>query len=320
TSSNARNKAIVQDGRVVVQDVRGRYNANVVAGNSGGQNRDGNDVRGRYNANNQGRPFQRNNARENVVAGNAGNTGGQNRDGNVNPGQAKPVMCYNCKGIGHIARELLDEEQLLFLAGEQVTNFDNDVDDPTEKDLALNVDHIFEADQCDAFDSDVDEALNIQTMFKVNLSSEDPTYDEAGPSYDSNTLFESKKAINEEMVSLEKNQTCSLVRLPARKKALQRLWIFKVKEEQNGKKRYKARLVVKGFQQIRGVDYNEIFSPVVKMTTIRLVLSIIAAENLHLEQSDFKTSFLHGDLDEDIYMTQPEGFQSDGKEENLCAN
>ncbi|GJT27632.1 zinc finger, CCHC-type, retrotransposon gag domain protein [Tanacetum coccineum] len=70
---------------------------------------------------------------------------------------------------------VLDEEQLLFLTGEQVTNFDDDV---------------FEADQCDAFDSDVDEAPTTQTMFMVNLSSEDPIYDEAGPSYDSNTPFE----------------------------------------------------------------------------------------------------------------------------------
>nr|GEY85767.1 putative retrovirus-related Pol polyprotein from transposon TNT 1-94 [Tanacetum cinerariifolium] len=66
-----------------------------------------------------------------------------------------------------------------------------------------------------------------------------------------------------------------------------------------------------------GVDYNEIFSQVMKMTTIRLFLSIVASEDLHLEQLDFKTTFLHGDLDEDIYMTQPEGSQLFRKEENL---
>ncbi|GJZ50989.1 retrovirus-related pol polyprotein from transposon TNT 1-94 [Tanacetum coccineum] len=109
----------------------------------------------------------------------------------------------------------------------------------------------------------------------------------------------------------------ALVRLPTGKKALQSKWVFKVKEEQDGKKRFKARLVVKGFILKQGVDYNEIFSPVVNMTTIRLVLSIVAAENLHLEKLDVKTSFLHSDLDEDIYVTQPEGFQSTGKEEKL---
>ncbi|GJU57529.1 retrovirus-related pol polyprotein from transposon TNT 1-94 [Tanacetum coccineum] len=196
-SSNARNKAMIQDGKVVVQDVRGRYSAT----NQG-------------RTFNQGRPFQKNNARGNGVAG---NVGAQNRGGMINPGQAKPIKCYNCNGLGHIAREcprpkrlqdsdyfkdkmllmqaqesgaVLDEEQSLFLAGEQVTNVDDDVDDSQENDLALNVDHIFEADECDAFDSDVDEGPTSQTMFMANLTSEDPIYDEAGPSYDSNNPFE----------------------------------------------------------------------------------------------------------------------------------
>ncbi|GKA44203.1 integrase, catalytic region, zinc finger, CCHC-type containing protein [Tanacetum coccineum] len=115
------NKATVQDGRVVVQDVRGRYNAN-----------------------NQGKPFQRNNARGNVVAGN--------------------------------------ENRLPTLMRMWIIHPEND--------LALNVDHIFEADECDAFDSDVDEGPTSQTMFMANLTSEDPIYDEVGPSYDSNTPFE----------------------------------------------------------------------------------------------------------------------------------
>ncbi|GJR99428.1 hypothetical protein Tco_0315937 [Tanacetum coccineum] len=119
------------------------------------------DVRGRYNANNQGKPFQRNNARGNVVAG---NVGGQNRGGIINPGPAKPIKRMV---------SVLDEEQSLFLAGEQIINFDEDVDNSPENDLALNMDHIFEADECDAFDSDVDEGPTTQTMFMTNLTSED---------------------------------------------------------------------------------------------------------------------------------------------------
>jgi len=66
---------------------------------------------------------------------------------------------------------------------------------------------------------------------------------------------------------------------------------------------------VKGFQQRQGIDFIEIFSHVVKMTTIRVILSIVAAENLHLEQLDVKTAFLHGDLEEAIFMAQPKGFE-----------
>ncbi|GKG53738.1 hypothetical protein Tco_0555138, partial [Tanacetum coccineum] len=68
--------------------------------------------------------------------------------------------------------------------------FDEDVDNSPGNDLALNVDHVFEADECDAFNSDVDEGPTTQTMFMANLTSEDPIYDEVGPSYDSNTLLE----------------------------------------------------------------------------------------------------------------------------------
>ncbi|GJW66803.1 hypothetical protein Tco_0121227 [Tanacetum coccineum] len=84
----------------------------------------------------------------------------------------------------------LDEEQLLFIAGGQDNVVDEDVDEQPVQDLALNVDNVFQADDCDAFDSDVDEAPTAQTMFMANLSSAYPVYDEAGPSYDSDILSE----------------------------------------------------------------------------------------------------------------------------------
>ncbi|WVZ04917.1 hypothetical protein V8G54_018263 [Vigna mungo] len=109
-------------------------------------------------------------------------------------------------------------------------------------------------------------------------------------------------AMKDEMKSLMSNQTWELVELPVGKKALHNKWVYRVKEDHDGSKRYKARLVVKGFQQKEGVDYTEIFAPVVKLNTIISVLSIVASERLYLEQLDVKTAFLHGDLDEEIYM------------------
>nr|GEW11278.1 ribonuclease H-like domain-containing protein [Tanacetum cinerariifolium] len=84
----------------------------------------------------------------------------------------------------------LDEERLLFIAGGQDNAVDEDVDEQHVQDLALNVDNVFQADECDAFDSDVDEAPTTQTVFMANLSSVDPVYDKVGPSYDSNILYE----------------------------------------------------------------------------------------------------------------------------------
>lgn len=75
------------------------------------------------------------------------------------------------------------------------------------------------------------------------------------------------------------------------------------------KPRYKARLVAKGFTQKEGLDYNEIFSPVVKQTSIRVVMALVAQYNLELQQMDVTTAFLPGDLEETIFMKQPEGYE-----------
>ena len=106
--------------------------------------------------------------------------------------------------------------------------------------------------------------------------------------------------------------------MPVGEKAAHNKWVYRIKNEHDDSKRYKARLVVKRFQQKEGIDYIEIFSLVVKMSTIKLVLGIMAVENLHFEQLDVKTAFLHGDLEENLYMIQPEGFTVQGQENLVC--
>jgi len=110
------------------------------------------------------------------------------------------------------------------------------------------------------------------------------------------------------------------VHLPKQKKAVRCKWILKRKEglSPNEPPRYKARLVAKGCSQIPGVDYNDVFSLVVKHSSIRTFFGIVAMHNLELEQLDVKTAFLHGELDEEISMEQPEDFIELGKEAFVC--
>jgi hypothetical protein len=128
-----------------------------------------------------------------------------------------------------------------------------------------------------------------------------------------------KKAMVEEMDALDKNEAWDIVELPAGRKSVGRKWLFKKKFNAQGKvEKYKARLVAKGYSQVEGIDFGEIFSPVAKLTSIRFILSIVASFDLEVEQMDVKTTFLHGDLEEEIYMKQPEGFVVKGKKELVC--
>jgi hypothetical protein len=148
---------------------------------------------------------------------------------------------------------------------------------------------------------------------EVDCSAEPSTYTEAIISGDREKWV---VAMQEEMQSLEHNGTWDIVCLPAGKKVLRYKWIFKRKECSSPSEttRFKARLVAKDFSQISGIDYNDVFSPVVKHSSIRALLGIVAIHDLELEELDVKTALIHGDLEEEIYMDQPEGFIVHGKE------
>ena len=113
---------------------------------------------------------------------------------------------------------------------------------------------------------------------------------------------------------MHENHTYELTELPKGKRALQNKWVYKLKlGESRNLPRYKAQIVVKGFQQKKGVDFDKIFSLIIKMTSIRTMLSMEANMNLEVEQLDVKTAFSHGDWEEEIYMLKPEGFVEKGQ-------
>ena len=126
-------------------------------------------------------------------------------------------------------------------------------------------------------------------------------------------------AMSEEIESLHKNQTWELVKPPKGQKIVGCKWVFKKKEGTIGVEalRFKAQLVAKGYSQREGIDFNEVFTPIVN-SSIRVMLAMVALFDLELEQLDVKTAFLHEEVEEQIYMHQLEGFVIQGKEDHVC--
>ncbi len=126
------------------------------------------------------------------------------------------------------------------------------------------------------------------------------------------TCENSKKwecAMQEEYNPLMANNTWTLVPLLAGRKPVSCKWVFKIKQGVNGEvEGYKSKLVARGFTQTYKVDYNETFAPVAKFTSICCILALTAFEDTKIHQMDVKMTFLNGELEEEIYMEQPQGF------------
>lgn len=140
----------------------------------------------------------------------------------------------------------------------------------------------------------------------VLFTSADPVYFE-----DAVKSEKWRAAMDSEMEAIEKNDTWFLTYLPAGAKRISVKWVYKTKLDENGKvDKYKARLVAKGYTHQHGVDYTEVFAPVARMDTVRLIIALAAQKGWTIYQLDVKSAFLHGELTEDVFVDQPRGYEN----------
>lgn len=127
-----------------------------------------------------------------------------------------------------------------------------------------------------------------------------------------------RATMDAEIAAIEKNDTWELTELPAGAKKVVVKWVYKTKLNENGDvEKYKARLVAKGYTQKYGVDYTEVFAPVARMETIRMVISLAAQKGWKIFQLDVKSAFLHGELSEEVFIDQPPGYHRKGAEQKV---
>lgn len=121
--------------------------------------------------------------------------------------------------------------------------------------------------------------------------------------------------MKKEIEAVEKNKTWELTELPAGHKAIGLKWVLKLKKDANGRiVKHKARIVAKGYVQKQGIDFEEIFAPVTRLETVRLLLALAAKKGWEVHHLDVKTAFLNGEIQEEVYVKQPEGFEKKGQE------
>jgi hypothetical protein len=152
-----------------------------------------------------------------------------------------------------------------------------------------------------------DDSSGYRSMLSVSPDTEPLTLKEALASNDADKW---KMAMQDELDSLHHNNTWELTELPHGRKAIGSKWIFRIKRDEHGNvERYKARLVAQGFSQLYGIDYQETFSPVVRYASIRILIALATQYDYEIHQMDVTTAYLNGELEEEIFMKQPEGFQ-----------
>jgi hypothetical protein len=124
--------------------------------------------------------------------------------------------------------------------------------------------------------------------------------------------------MTEEIQAIEDNHTWVLTDLPPGRRDIGLKWVFKVKrDEKVSVVKHKARLVVKGYSQQQGVDYEEVFAPVARLEAVRLLLALVANQGWEVHHMDVKSAFLNGNLMEEVYVSQPLGFVMTGREDKV---
>ncbi|GJR63270.1 zinc finger, CCHC-type containing protein [Tanacetum coccineum] len=158
-----------------------------------------------------------------------------------------------------------------------------------------------------------EEATTSSTKNSGNRFDDTPVREEPRNYKEASTKEKWIEAMEIELDSMNKNNTWTLTTLPPDQKAIGLKWVYKTKRDAKGKIiKYKARLVAKGYVQEQGIDFDEVFAPVARIETVRLILALAAYHGWQVHHLDVKSAFLHGELKEEVYVTQPEGFVQQG--------